>query len=49
MNGGFNGFTWLLLAFPVYLLSKGRFVDYIGIASPEAAKPKQTGGATGGW
>lgn len=28
----FNGFTWLLLAFPVYLLSRGRFVDYAVMA-----------------
>lgn len=28
-----NGFTWLLLSFPVYLLAKGRFVDYVKIAS----------------
>lgn len=24
-----NGFTWLLLAFPIYLLAKGRFTSYI--------------------
>ena len=24
-----NGFTWLLLAFPIYLLAKGRFTSYL--------------------
>jgi len=28
-----NGFTWLLLAYPVYLLAQGRFVDYVALAS----------------
>lgn len=27
-----NGFTWLLLAFPVYLLARGRFVTYVKLA-----------------
>lgn len=28
MNGP-NGFFWLLIAFPVYLLAKGQFVNYV--------------------
>jgi len=49
LNGGFNGFTWLLLAFPIYLLSKGRFVDYMSVASSKEQAPAQKGGATGSW
>lgn len=40
-----NGFTWLLLAFPVYLLAKGRFTAYLSLGKPQP----QTGGATGSW
>lgn len=28
MNAG-NGFFWLLIAFPVYLLANGKFVNYL--------------------
>lgn len=28
-----NGFTWLLISFPVYLLAKKRLVNYFGLAS----------------
>lgn len=34
----FNGFTWLLLAYPVYLLAKGRFVNYITLAGKSGAQ-----------
>ncbi len=40
-----NGFTWLLLAFPVYLLAKGRFSSYLALGGTVP----QTGGATGSW
>lgn len=37
-----NGFTWLLLAFPVYLLAKRRFVDYVQLlGSGESAAPSE--------
>lgn len=28
-----NGFTWLLISFPVYLLAKRRLTNYFGLAS----------------
>lgn len=40
-----NGFTWLLLAFPIYLFAKGRFTNYLTLGKP----PAQAGGATGSW
>lgn len=34
-----NGFTWLLLAFPVFLLARGKFVVYAKLAgSSEVAQ-----------
>lgn len=45
-----NGFTWLLLAFPVFLLARGKFVKYIqltGIKSDGEAAASR--GATGEW
>lgn len=45
MNGP-NGFFWLLIAFPVYLLAKGKFVNYVqllgtssGVVPAPGAKP----------
>lgn len=29
-----NGFSWALLAFPVYLLAKGRFMYYANLLTP---------------
>lgn len=28
-----NGFSWLLLSFPVYLLARGRIVDYVALGA----------------
>lgn len=35
-----NGFTWLLLAFPIYLFAKGRFTTYLTLTG----QTPQTGG-----
>jgi len=40
-----NGFTWLLLAFPIYLLAKGRFTTYLTLTG----QTPQTGGASGSY
>lgn len=32
-----NGFTWLLISFPVYLLAKGRFINYVQLGDSTAA------------
>lgn len=51
MNGP-NGFFWLLLAFPIYLLANGKFVPYVKLTSKgsETAVPGGNGhGVTGGW
>lgn len=28
-----NGFSWLLISFPVYLLAKGRIVNYVALSA----------------
>jgi len=45
MNGP-NGFFWLLIALPVYLLANGKFVNYVrllgtsdGVVAAPGAKP----------
>ncbi len=30
-----NSFSWVLLSLPVFLLAKGRFVDYLKLAGPQ--------------
>ena len=30
-----NGFTWVLLAFPLYLLANGKLVSYAALAMPK--------------
>lgn len=47
MNG-INGFFWLLIAFPVYLLANGKFVSYVKLAAIKGSTG-QTGGASGSW
>lgn len=42
MNGP-NGFLWLLVAFPIYLLANGKFVSYIQLLGTSAGT---TGPAT---
>lgn len=42
-----NGFTWLLLAFPVYLLAKRRFVDYVQLLGSAESQPQAEAQSTG--
>jgi len=51
MNG-INGFFWLLVAFPVFLLANGKFVEYVKLTSKGAAPAVPGGnghGVTGSW
>lgn len=41
-----NGFTWLLLAFPVYLLARGRFVSYLKLTGATGVGVSSTGGGS---
>lgn len=39
MNPTSSAFVWLLIAFPAYLLLRGRFIDYLGLAADTIPVP----------
>ena len=44
-----NGFTWLLLAFPIYLFAKGRFVNYVTLTGMQTGAGEGVSNTGGGY